>query len=548
MKIILLFIFFALSLNNLFAQNAKIRTFDAQHYIIRSAFDRANKIYFGDVTVQVKPLKDGFDTLILDSVGMKFESITLETDGTKLQAKQIGEQISIPLGKSFSANDVVSVRLKYSTTKPQKGIYFVAEKKDEGKVISPSQVWTQGEPQEARHWFPSYDFPDDKATTEQYLTVPNDEVAISNGELVQIIENANGTKTYHYKMPVVHSVYLTSFIIGKYVKIEAQYKNIPLNYYVYPGREQLAEKAYGKTPDMMRVFEELTGFPYPFNKYDQTEVADFTAGGMENITATTMADSEMAFGLFMKDGPMDLVSHELAHSWFGNMVTTKDWTNLWLNEGFATFMEAIYREKLYGRADYLRKVREDASRAMVEDSYPSTKHPLFRVNAPSDDGVFTSTIYQKGGAVLHTLREEIGDEAFWKGVNIYLNRHKFDSVVTDDLKKAMEEASNKDLNCFFNQWIYKAGFPRLNIKQTYNPSKKKLTLTVTQTQKVDSITPAAFILPLEVEIQSFGNIKTEKIMINKRIQTFTFPLNGKPAKVFFDKNEKIPLKVVKLVK
>lgn len=527
---------------------AREKTFDAQHYIIRSSFDRANKVYYGDTTVQVKPLKDGFNTLNLDAFGLKFESIKLEPEGTSLEYKQTNDKLTISLGKTFSANDVVSVRFKYSA-KPQKGVYFVESEVVDGKALHSSQVWTQGEAEESRHWFPSYDSPDDKATTEQYLTIPKDELAISNGELLETIENTDGTKTFHYKMTVPHSIYLTSFIVGKYVKVESKYKDIPLGFYVYPGKEDIVEKAYGKTADMMRVFEELTGVNYPYNKYDQTYVARFNFGGMENITATTMADSEIHFAAFEfgKEGVMDLVSHELAHSWFGNLVTTKDWSNLWLNEGFATFMEAAYREKLNGRKDYMRKIKEDADRYMGEDSFSTSRHPLFRLNPPTDDSLFDTTTYQKGGAVIHTLREEIGTEAFWKALNIYLNRHKFSNTETPDLKTAMEEATGQDLTWFFKQWIYQAGFPKLSIKQSYNAAKKRLTLTVTQTQKIDSITPSAFVLPMDVEIKTSKGTKTEKIKVDKRSQVINIQTDGKPTKVTFDKDEKIPIKLLKVI-
>jgi aminopeptidase N len=556
MKIKLIFwLFFITSFVNLSpAQTplrapARERTFDAQHYIIRSSFDRNKKIYFGETTVQVKPLKNGFNSLQLDSVGMKFESITLEPEGKTLEYKQVGELLNVTLGKTFSANDVVSVRLKYST-QPKKGVYFV----DSGPATSnkpahSSQVWTQGEAEESRHWFPSYDFPDDKATTEQYVTVPNDEVAISNGQLIETIENSDGTKTFHFKMEVPHPVYLTSFIVGKYVKIEGKYKNIPLAYYVYPGAEVIAEKAYGKTADMMGVFEKLTGVDFPYNKYDQTYVAQFNFGGMENITATTMADDEIHFAntAFGEQIVLDLVSHELAHSWFGNLVTTKDWSNLWLNEGFATFMEAVYREKLNGRRDYLRKIREDAEQAMGDDSFNPNRHPLFRLNPPTNDSLFDTTTYQRGGAVIHTLREELGDGAFWKAINIYLNRHKFANVETPDLKKAMEEAAGRDLTWFFNQWVYKAGFPKISVKQGYNAARKRITLTVTQTQKVDAMTPAAYTLPLEVEITTPKGTKNEKIKVDKRIQVINLQTDGKPTRITIDKDYKIPLKTLKMM-
>lgn len=530
---------------NAFAQT-RARTYDVQHYIIRTSFNRPTKTVFGDTTIQLKPLGEKFRTLELDAAGFRYLSVKLDPGGKNLRYRRAGEKLFITLDKDYSPTDLISVRIKYSSLKPKKGVYFVDAQIDKGKVTRAAQVWTQGEAEEAHHWFPSYDFPDDKATTEQYLTVPPDETAIANGELVETLKNPNGTRTFHYKMSIPHSTYLTSFVAGKYVKVSDQYKNIPLGYYVYPGREATARKAFGKTPEMIKVYEELTGINFPYNKYDQTIVAHFNFGGMENITATTMADTEIFAADFMPSEVLDLVSHELAHSWFGDLVTCKNWSNLWLNEGFATFMEAAYREKIFGRPDYLRKIREDAGRFIVEDAVSANRHPLLRPNAPTDDSLFDVTTYQKGGAVIHTLREEIGNENFWKAINVYLNRHKFENVETSDLKKAMEETSGKNLDWFFNQWVYRAGYPQLSVNPKFDAATNKLTLSVSQTQEASEIVPAAFVLPLEVQIETATGTQTEKLDIRQRAQVFTLQLNAKPLKIFFDQNEKIPLKTVKV--
>ncbi|MGI8495711.1 MAG: M1 family metallopeptidase [Pyrinomonadaceae bacterium] len=519
----------------------ELRTYDVQHYIIRSKFDRSDKIYFGDVTIQLKPLRNNFNSVLLDAADMKFDSIKLESTGVDLRYVQTGEKLTVNLDKSYSPDDLLSIRLKYSA-KPKKGVYFVDAAENHS-----SQVWTQGEPEEIHHWFPSYDYPDDKATTEQFITVPKNEVAVANGELLETVENADGTKTFHYKMPVVHSVYLTSFSVGKYSRIEDKYKNIPLGYYVYPGRENIGKDAFGKTPDMMRVYESLTGVAFPYNKYDQTIVARFNFGGMENISATTMADTEIFAVSFMPNEIIDLVSHELAHSWFGDLVTCQNWSELWLNEGFATYMEAAYREKVFGRKDYLRKIEEDADRAIAYDLTHRPRHALFNISAVPDDSLFDTTTYQKGGAVIHMLRETVGEANFWKAINIYLNRHKFANVRSTDLKKAMEEVSGMDLNWFFNQWVYKGGFPQISVKQSYNPSAKQLTLTVFQTQQADAVTPSAFMLPLEISVATASGSKIEKLEIKDRTQTFSFKVDGKPSKIYFDPNEKIPLKIVKMI-
>ena len=519
------------------------QTFDVQHYILRVAFDRYKKTITGDTTVVLKPLAAGFRTVELDAVDLTFSSVTLGDTDTTLTHRTTGEKVVVNLDRTYAPAETVSIRFKY-TAKPAKGIYFVDADKDRS-----AQIWTQGEPDEARHWFPSFDFPSDKATTEQYITAQADETVVGNGEMLGKASNGNGTATWHFRMPVPHSTYLVSFVIGRYAKIEEKYKDIPLGYYIYPGRESLVKDAYGRTVDMIGFFEEKTGVAYPYNKYDQTMVADFQFGGMENITATTMADSEIfsADSEFGKGGVMDLVSHELAHSWFGNLVTCKNWAELWLNEGFATFMEAAYRERTFGRAAYIAKVRSDALNVLIDDTITRRRHGLYNQRAGDVSSLFdnSSVTYSKGGAVLHILREQVGDQAFWKGVNIYLNRHKFASVESTDLKRAMEEASGQELKWFFDQWVYGASLPKITVTKAYDARNKTLRLTFTQTQKPDTIVPAVFRLPMEIEITTASGVKTEKVNITQRIQSVRLPVDGKPSDIVFDPAEKIILKSLK---
>lgn len=527
----------------------RAQTYDVQHYTIRVSFDRPAKKVIGDTTVQVKPLKGGFTQLKLDAAGLKFESVKLDPAGTDLQYKTTGEKVIVTLDKAYSPNEAISVRFKYTAT-PKKGVYFVDEASENGIVQHSSQIWTQGEADEAHHWFPSFDFPSDKATTEQIITAQKGETVIGNGELVSQTENADGTVTFHYKMPVPHSTYLVSFVIGKYTAVSEQYKQVPVRFFVYPGSESIVPQAYSRTRDMMRAFEEATGVDYPFNKYDQTMVASFQFGGMENITATTMADSEIFFANFEfgKSAVEDLVSHELAHSWFGNLVTCKNWAELWLNEGFATFMEAVSREKLYGRDVYMRKIRFDAEQAIIDDATNRGKFGLFNQTAANVDGLFLrpAITYSKGGAVIHTLRETIGEDAFWKGINTYLNRHKFSSVETTDLQKAMEDASGTKLDWFFDQWVYGVGLPKLDVKQAYNARSKTLRITVAQTQPIGKGVTAAYRLPMNIEIKTASGVKSEKIEVTKRSQIFSFKTGSKPIGIEFDKEDKIPLKTVRI--
>lgn len=521
----------------------RAQTFDAQHYVLRVSFDRSKRTVNGDTTVVLKPLANNFRTVELDAVDLKFASVTLAGADKTLPYRIAGEKVIVTLDRSYASTEQISIRFKY-TAKPAKGVYFV----NAGREHS-AQIWTQGEPEEARHWFPSFDFPSDKATTEQYITAQSDETVIGNGELLGKIDNGNGTATWHFKMSVPHTTYLVSFVVGKYVKVEEKYKEIPLGYYVYPGRESIVKDAYGRTLDMMAFFEERFGIPYPYNKYDQTMVANFQFGGMENITATTMADDAIlsADTSFGRSSVMDLVSHELAHSWFGNMVTCKNWAELWLNEGFATFMEAAYREKAFGRDAYIAKVRSDALNVLVDDTITRRRHGLYNLRAGDVASLFDNpaVTYNKGGAVIHILREQVGDEAFWKALNIFLNRHKFGSVESTDLRRAMEETSGQDLKWFFDQWVYGASLPRISVAKAYDSRNKRLRLTFTQTQKPDTIIPAVFRLPLEIEITTASGVKMEKVNITQRIQSFTIPVDSKPTDIVFDPAEKIILKSLK---
>ncbi len=526
------------------------QTYDVQNYVIRASFDRRAKKVFGDTTVSLKPLKPSTTSVELDAVGLAFESVKLEGSDAQLKYRTTTDKVIVTLDKAYGPSDTVSIRFKYTTKDPKKGVYFVDAEKENGTGHS-DQIWSQGEAEEARYWFPSFDFPSDKATTEEYITAQKGEVVVGNGIFLGKTENADRTVTWHYKMPVPHSTYLVSFTIGDYVRVDDMYGSIPLGFYVYPGRENTARKAFGDTKKMIEVFEGLTGVKFPYNKYDQVIVAHFQFGGMENITATTMADTEIFFAdVGIGEGVVrDLVSHELAHSWFGDMVTCKNWAELWLNEGFATYMEAAYLEKIGGRGAYMSKVRSDAGDFIVNDVISKKRNGLFNRRAANVDGLFESdaVTYHKGGAVLHQLREQVGTDTFWKGINAYLNAHKFGSVESTDLRKAMEDASGQDLNWFFDQWVYGIGAPKLTVQPVYSTSTKTLKLTITQTQRADTLVPLAFRIPVSIRVKNAEGTTDTPIDITKRLEVVSIKSNSPPTEIVFDPADKVVLKTVKML-
>ncbi len=513
------------------------RTYDVLHYVIRTNFDVQRKTVNGQVDITLKPLNADFKSFELDAEDMKIEQVVTAA-GISLRSIQQDERLLITLDRAYAPSDSITVSIRYRA-KPRRGLYFVSSGRESG-VQRPAQIWTQGEPEDNHHWFPCYDFPDDKATSEQFITTNAGQLAIANGTLVGTANHADGKLTFHWRMTQPHSTYLTSLIVGDFAKLTDSYKDIPVEYYTYRGTEPEALRAFGKTPLMMRFFSSALGYEFPFERYAQTIVGNFQFGGMENVTATTYADSEILSVDMERPDPIteNLVSHELAHSWFGNLVTCRDWSELWLNEGFATFMEAAFREHLDGREAYLSQLKDVADEYFSED--PSRRrHPLVNPRYPLTMELFDETTYKKGAYVVHMLRETVGDEMFWKALNIYLNEFKHDVVDSRDLQRVFEKVSGQQLEWFFDQWIYKGGYPELRVRSSYDPALKMLNLSVAQTQKPDATTPEVFRLPVEIEIVTPTGTRTERVEINKRMQSFSFQLDGRPRLIVFDKGARI---------
>jgi aminopeptidase N len=510
---------------------ARSRDYDLQHSRIALRFDLDQKKVIGDVTHSLTILRESTSKIIFDSSGLTIQSVTVNKSPAKFETKD--DKLIIPLATPAHAGEKFDVNIRYEG-KPTKGLYFILPDKD--YPDRPKQIWTQGESEDTRYYLPTYDYPNDRLTTETILTVPASWITVANGKLVSVADAANGMKTWTWKESVPSSTYLITIVAGELDEVKDTWRGIPVTYYAPKGRGDRLAINYGRTPQMIELFSKKLGVDYPWEKYAQSMVDDFVAGGMENSSATTNTSSSLQHPKLAPEyltGQDDLISHELGHQWFGDMVTCKDWGDIWLNEGFATFMETVWTESHFGKdqADYERWL---AARGWFEQTNLFDK-PIVRHDF-NDSGEFDGNAYTKGGWVLYMLRYQLGEDAFYRGLKHYLEVNRGKNVVTADLAKAIEEATHTNVDQFFNQWLYGAGAPKFDLSYKYDDTKHEIALTVKQTQKVEGRV-GLFHVPTDVEITTASGPKLFPITVSSEKDTaiFTFPADSAPLMVLFDK-------------
>jgi aminopeptidase N len=508
---------------------ARSREYDLQHSKISLRFDLEQKKVFGDVTHSVSILRDGTTKIAFDSVGLSIHNVTLNKSTAKFETT--ADKLIVPLSAPAKAGDKFDIAIRYEG-KPSKGLYFILPDKD--YPDRPSQIWSQGESEDTRYYLPTYDYPNDRLTTETILTVPASWITVSNGKLVSVADAGKGLKTWTWKESVPSSTYLITVVAGEFEEVKDSWHGIPVTYYAPKGRGDRLPLNYGRTPAMIDLFSRKLGVDYPWEKYAQSMVDDFVAGGMENSSATTNTSTSLVHPKLAPEYPTgqdDLISHELGHQWFGDLVTCKDWGDIWLNEGFATFMEAVWTEAHFGKdqADY---ERWNGARNWFENNNLWSK-PIVRHDF-DDSSEFDENAYDKGGLVLNMLRHQLGEDAFYRGLKHYLDVNRGKNVVTADLAKAMEEATHVNVDQFFSQWLYGAGAPKFDLSYAYDSEKHQVAFTVKQTQKVEGRV-GIFRIPTEVEIINAGGPKLYPITVWKANQVFTFPSDTAPLLVLFDK-------------
>jgi aminopeptidase N len=509
----------------------RIRTYDVQHIKIDVSFDWNEKKVIGEVETRIVPLSDTLKEFEVDAVGFDIAYIRDEKN-PDLKYDYDGKKIKIDLGKNYSLKDTIIYTVNY-TCQPQRGLFFIYP--TELNPSMPYQIWTQGEESDNRYWIPVYDYPNDKSTFEVYVTVDDKYETISNGFLNDSRKIPESNKRQdHWIMDKPNSTYLIMLAVGEFNIVNDKYGALPVETYADAGISGGdAQYTFRNTPEMMEIFEKDFRYKYPWNKYAQVVVEDFLYGGMENTTAAVINRIIIYNKDIEKNYSSDaLIAHELSHQWFGDLVTCRNWNEMWLNESFATFGTSLWKEYYLGEDEYDYDILLNGDNALRVDSVTG-RYPIW-----AGYGSVTANLYDKGSVIINSFRNILGED-FFPSLETYLNDNKFKNVETNDLLNAINKTynlrhnSNEDFKWMFDQWIWKAGYPDFKVKYEYDSNAKQVILDVKQVQAVDSLTPV-FRMPVDIRIKNSFEDKIERVEIKDDDETFRINLSSKPEMVVFD--------------
>ena len=508
-----------------------------EHIFLDLVLDILHQSYQGTCHIRIKPVRDGIDRLTLDAVNLQINSV--QAAGVEQTFDYDGEQLQINLGQATQAEKILEVTINYQVEQPQRGIYFIAP--DDDYPDKPIQVWTQGEDEDSRYWFPCFDYPGQLATSEIRVRIPKPYIAISNGELVDT-QDLGSDRIYHWSQKQVHPTYLMTLAVGDFAEFKEEWQGKPVTYYVERSRADDAIRTMGKTPRMIEFFSKAFGYPYPFPKYAQVCVNDFIFGGMENTSTTLLTDRCLLDERAALDNrnSESLVAHELAHQWFGDLVVIKHWSHAWIKEGMASYAEILWVTDEYSKDDGAYYRLGEARNYLAEDSSRYRRPMVTHVYREAIE-LYDRHIYDKGACVYHMIRAELGDELFFKAVQTFVQNNAHQTVETIDLLRAIETATGRNLQFLFDQYVFRGGHPDYKVAYSWDGDSSLAKVTVTQTQvkegsngngssseQFDLKVPIAFGYTEKSKSQTFT------VRIHEREQTFYFPLAEKPQFVSFD--------------
>ena len=526
------------------------RPCDIVHIALTLQLDIAQQSLQGTCATTVRAVQDTVSSLTLDAVDLQIMHVR-QSGGAALPYDYDGQCLRITFPEPLHRSTPTTVEIDYGVTKPRLGLYFITP--DAAYPHKPVQVWSQCQDEDARYWFPCFDAPNEKATTEMTVTVPQPYFVLSNGTLLSTTrDEAAGTTTYHWLQDQPHSTYLMTLVVGEFSGRTETVDSVPVQWYVTPGREEDGQRSFGDTPEMVRFFSQRLGAPYPWNKYAQIAVSDFVFGGMENTTATTQTDLTLhdarAHLDFSSNG---LVAHELAHQWFGNLLTCKHWSHAWLNEGFATYFDALFHEHHKGTEEFRYYMHQNA-RAYFREDGEVYRRPIVTNVYKEPIDLFDHHLYEKGSLVLHMLRYMLGDEAFWSSLRQYVTANRHAVVETVDLERAIETATGRNLQAFFQQWIYQGGHPEYQLEFSWDDASRIATVTVRQQQQTGTehgVETPLFDLPVALLFVLPEGEQRIPLRIHEQLHTFHLALPVKPRWLSFDPGnwilKKLQLKVPK---
>ncbi len=504
----------------------------------------------GICSLRLDPIRKGIRTLRLDAVDLDIQSV--HCNGIEQLFSYDRQHLDIELQTPTQIGTMLDLQIHYQIQQPQRGIYFIHPTPEYPQ--KPIQVWTQGEDEDSRYWFPCFDYPGQLATSELWITVPNPYQAISNGELVNVQAIGSDRTCYHWSQTQVHPTYLMTLAVGNFAKIQDEWQGKPVTYYVEKGRESDARRSMGKTPAMIEFFSTVFGYPYPYPKYAQICVADFIFGGMENTSTTLLTDRCLLDERATLDDlkTETLVAHELAHQWFGDLIVIKHWSHAWIKEGMATYAEILWDQfsdgpeksnyhRYQDQQFYLSEDRERYRRPIVTHVY---KEPI---------ELYDAHLYEKGSCIYHMLRHQLGDDLFQKAIHHFVQTYAHRTVETIDLIRAIDAATGHNVMPLFDQYVFRGGHPEFKVTYTWDPETQMAKLTVVQTQAQRSLSTQGqgtqlpptsqsplsdnlfdLTIPIAFGFDQGKVLKIISIQVQSAEQTFYIPLDRKPEFVSFD--------------
>lgn len=457
-------------------------------------FEPKSGLVRGRVTHIFNVLRERVDSVVLDAVKINVHQATV--GGKPTRYNNTDSAIIVYFEPALTRDQHDSIVFVYDAT-PRKGLYFVGW--SDTTSSRQQQIWTQGQPQDHRHWIPMYDNLNDKMLTEAIITFDSSYTVVSNGDRLATTDNSDGTRTWKYKMQMPHSGYLFMLAIGKYsVTNMFSSSGVPIELYSYPQHPSAISPTYAGTAQSFDFLERTIGVSYPWKVYRQIPVADFVYGAMENTTATIFGDFYLTDPRAVLDRQYLSVNiHELTHQWFGDLVTARSAKDHWLQESFATFYPLLYTERFQGRDAYQWSLR-----GMHNSALAIGERDRFPVAHPQAGG---ARVYQKGAAVLEMMRYVFGEEALHRVILHYLKHNAFGNVETNDLYLSFQDTLGLSPKWFFDQWLYRGGEPHYKVSYRWgeisaNKENRRVTLVdVEQIHPTDAYT-GYFEMPVVVEV------------------------------------------------